>query len=117
MLQWAKNMRTKSTQEVPANAARRRWRAGSLLLGVFLFGLALTYSESLHQRVHADAGKPSHQCVATLLAAGQIDTVPAAISIEFTSGAVSLFAWPDTPVFRSPADSRPLGRGPPALLG
>jgi hypothetical protein len=109
-------MRTKSTQEVPANAVRR-WRAGSLLLGVFLFGLALAYSESLHQLVHADAGKPSHQCVVTLLAGGQIDAVPAAISIEFTSGAVSLFAWPDTPVFQSPSYSLPPGRGPPALLG
>ena len=117
MLQWAKNMRTKSTQEVPANAARRRWRAGSLLLGVFLFGLALTYSESLHQRVHADAGKPGHQCLVTLLAAGQIDAVPAVISIRFTSGDVFLLAWPDIPVFRSPAYSLPPGRGPPALLG
>ena len=110
-------MRTKSTQEVPANAARRRWRAGSLLLGVFLFGLALTYSESLHQRVHADAGKPGHQCVVTLLAAGQIDAVPAVISIRFTSGDVFLLAWPDIPVFRSPAYSLPPGRGPPARLG
>ena len=110
-------MRTKSTQEVPANAARRRWRPGSLLLGVFLFGLALTYSESLHQRVHADAGKPGHQCLVTLLAAGQIDAVPAAISIQPTPCAVSLFAWPDTPVFRSPAYSIPPGRGPPTLLG
>ena len=110
-------MRTKSTQEVRANAVRRRWRAGSLLLGVFLFGLALTYSESLHQRVHADAGKPGHQCVVTLLAAGQIDAVPATISIESTSGAVSLFAWPDTPVFQSPSCSLPPGRGPPAPLG
>ena len=110
-------MRTKSTQEVPANAARRRWRPGSLLLGVFLFGLALTYSESLHQRVHADAGKPGHQCVVTLLAAGQIDAVPAVISIRFTSGDVFLLAWPDIPVFRSPAYSIPPGRGPPTLLG
>ena len=102
---------------MPANAVRRRGWAGSLLLGVFLLGLALTYSEALHQLVHADAGKPSHQCVVTLLAAGQVDAVPAAISIEFTSGAVSLFAWPDTPVFRSPSYSLPPGRGPPALLG
>ena len=96
-------MRTKSTQAVPASAAHRRWWAGTLLLGVFLFGLALTYSESLHQRVHADAGKPGHQCVVTLLAAGQIDAVPAVISIRFTSGDVFLLAWPDIPVFRSPA--------------
>ena len=110
-------MRTKSTQAVPASAAHRRWWAGTLLLGVFLFGLALTYSESLHQRVHADAGKPGHQCVVTLLAAGQIDAVPAVISIRFTSGDVFLLAWPDIPVFRSPAYSLPPGRGPPALLG
>ena len=110
-------MRTKSTQAVPASAAHRRWWAGTLLLGVFLFGLALTYSESLHQRVHADAGKPGHQCLVTLLAAGQIDAVPAAISIRFTSGDVFLLAWPDIPVFRSPAYSIPPGRGPPTLLG
>ena len=110
-------MRTKSTQEVPTNAVLRRWWAGSLLLGVFLFGLALTYSESLHQRVHADAGKPGHQCVVTLLATGQIDSVPVGISVQPTSGVVSVFAWPDTPVFRSPAYSFPPDRGPPALLG
>ena len=110
-------MRTKSTQEVPANAARRRRLAGSLLLGLFLFGLALTYSESLHHRLHADAGKPGHQCVVTLLATGQIDAVPAAISVQPSSGAVSLFAWPGTPVFESPSYSLPPGRGPPVRLG
>jgi hypothetical protein len=87
------------------------------LLGVFLFGLALTYSETLHYWVHGDAGQPNHQCVVTLLATGQIDAVPSAIRIQFTSGDASLLAWPDIPVFRSPAYSVPPGRGPPALLG
>jgi hypothetical protein len=110
-------MRTKSTQEVPTNTGCRKWRAGSLLLGVFLFALALTYSESLHQWVHDGAVKPGHQCVVTLLVAGQIDAVPEAISIQFTSGAVLLLAWPDIPALRSPSYSLPPGRGPPALLG
>jgi hypothetical protein len=110
-------MRTKSTQEVPANAICRRWRAGSLLLGVFLFGLALTYFESLHHWVHADAGKPDHQCVVTLRASGQIDLAPVVVSVQLPSAVISLSAWPDAPLYRPPAYSLLPARGPPTLPG
>ncbi|NOS70377.1 MAG: hypothetical protein HOP33_10655 [Verrucomicrobia bacterium] len=47
-----------------------------LLLGLFLFVLAMTQFESLHHAVHADSQQPSHHCAATMLAGGQVDAPP-----------------------------------------
>jgi len=36
----------------------------------FLWALALSASPQLHQRVHPDAGRVEHNCVATIIASG-----------------------------------------------
>jgi hypothetical protein len=36
----------------------------------FLWALALSASPQLHQRVHPDAGRADHNCVATMIASG-----------------------------------------------
>ncbi|HXA09861.1 MAG TPA: hypothetical protein VNW28_07745, partial [Chthoniobacterales bacterium] len=47
------------------------------LLSAFLFALALAASPQLHQRLHADAGSPDHECAATLIAAGKYEQADA----------------------------------------
>lgn len=106
------------------NSARKQladvgWRlrtAGVLVLGVFVFGLALTHFESLHHWLHPDAQGQNHHCFVTLLAAGQIDLGPAPVSLQPASSGVCFFSWPDTPVLQSFACFLPHGRGPPALI-
>jgi hypothetical protein len=39
----------------------------------FLSALALSASPQLHQRVHPDAGRVEHSCVATMIASGSYD--------------------------------------------
>jgi hypothetical protein len=39
----------------------------------FLWALALSASPQLHQRVHADANRVEHNCVATMIASGSYD--------------------------------------------
>jgi hypothetical protein len=41
----------------------------------FLWTLALSASPQLHQRVHPDAGRPDHNCAATMIASGSYDHV------------------------------------------
>src|SRR5438067_13211684 len=38
--------------------------------GAFLWALALSVSPQLHQRVHKDANRVEHNCVATMIASG-----------------------------------------------
>jgi len=42
----------------------------------FLWGLALSASPQLHQRVHPDAGSADHNCAATLIASGSYNHAP-----------------------------------------
>ena len=41
----------------------------------FLWALALSVSPQLHQRVHKDANRVEHNCVATMIASGSYDHV------------------------------------------
>jgi len=41
----------------------------------FLWALALSASPQLHQRVHKDANRVEHSCVATMIASGSYDHV------------------------------------------
>jgi hypothetical protein len=42
----------------------------ALVSVAFLWTLALSASSQLHQRVHKDAGRVEHNCVATMIASG-----------------------------------------------
>lgn len=48
--------------------------ASVLLLGVFLFVLAMTHFEPLHHAVHPDSDQSDHQCLVTMIHSGQMDT-------------------------------------------
>ena len=43
--------------------------------GAFLWALALSVSPQLHQRLHTDANRVEHNCVATMIASGSYDHV------------------------------------------
>src|SRR5476651_1943532 len=43
------------------------------LIGSFLFALALSASPTLHDRFHADANQPGHECAVTLIATVSFD--------------------------------------------
>ena len=47
------------------------------LLVLFLSALCVANSATLHGLLHVDAGKPGHECAATLLAQGQFAPPPA----------------------------------------
>jgi hypothetical protein len=68
--------------------SRRAWALLSLVLFLTLqiFGASTT----LHQAVHADATAPSHHCVITLFAQGQV-TAPGALAAAVAFIAVLLF--------------------------
>jgi hypothetical protein len=50
----------------------------------FLWALALSASPQLHQRVHPDANRAEHNCVATMIASGSCDhaTHPPLVSAD-----------------------------------
>lgn len=45
----------------------------SVFLCAFLLALSFTAAPKLHERFHADAGLPNHECAVTLLAAGKCE--------------------------------------------
>ena len=55
-----------------SNNSRRAIIAAFVSAG-FLWALALSASPQLHQRVHPDANRAEHNCVATMIAAGSYD--------------------------------------------
>ena len=88
-----------------------------LLLGLFMFLLAMTHFESLHRAIHADARQPNHQCAVTMLQAGQVDAPPAsAVSLMLSPVAVVTAFSPPAAVFVSFDFTLLPSCGPPALL-
>ena len=90
---------------------------GALLIGLFLFILAMANFESLHRLVHTEAKNADHQCAVTLLASGQVDASPATEILDATTLNISsTFALPE--IFVLPAADYSLlpGRAPPTFL-
>ena len=87
-----------------------------VLLALFVFVLAMAQSGALHRLVHADASKPNHQCAATMLASGQVDSAPVGVSISPPTVLTFLCALPEVPLLLAVDYSLLPSRGPPALL-
>ena len=69
------------TSQSPGRTATAK-AAGSLLcLGLFIFLELLAVSPELHQYFHPDANQPDHQCGVTLMAHGQVDAAPGALTV------------------------------------
>lgn len=86
-----------------------------LVLGVFLLGLAVSACQSLHCCLHSDAGSPAHQCFATLLAKGQIDTASPAVALEAAPVLVLPAMRPSLPLCPVADYTLLPVRGPPAI--
>lgn len=99
-----------------SNAApRRRARAG-LLLGLFLFVLAMAQSGTLHRLLHADSGTAEHQCAVTLLANGQVDVAVSEVPAASLPVLVVAPAMPAAQIFVTVDYSLLPGRAPPVAL-
>ena len=103
-------------QQLESGIECRRFRAGGLLLGLYIFILALVQSGALHEWFHTDACKPTHQCAVTMLQSGQVDvpTVDVVVPLPLTVWVCSLpsdrFVAPVARQFLLP------NRGPPVSL-
>jgi hypothetical protein len=94
---------------------RRRARAG-LLLGLFLFVLAMAQFRALHHMLHADSGTVDHQCAVTLLASGHVDVAVSEVPVAFLPVLAVAPAIPSAQVFVTVDYSLLPGRAPPVVL-
>jgi hypothetical protein len=95
---------------------RRRPLMAGLLLGLFLSVLAVAQFRALHHALHPEAGQPGHQCAATLLSSGQVDSAAADLSVSIAPVAVRVGAAPEIAPLPAPDFFLLPGRGPPASL-
>jgi len=95
--------------------AQFRKLALTALLALIVFSsLLLAVSQSLHEKLHQDASKPSHQCAITLFAQQQIlASEPNIIPVELNFGLILSIADADSVIFPQ-ADYRfSASRAPP----
>lgn len=95
-------------------AARSRPIIAGLMLGLFLFVLALAHFEALHLAVHADACCPEHHCVVTMLATGHFIMADGAVTLELPAAVITSVELPMPPLFAAVDYSLLPSRGPPA---
>jgi hypothetical protein len=105
-----------SVKRTRSSALCRKPVIAGLLLGVFLFVLALTHSWALHHAFCSEAAAPGHKCAVTLLTAGQVLVPASTVSVITTPGFVAV-CEPAEPLHLTVADYSLLrSRGPPASL-
>jgi hypothetical protein len=56
-----------------SEAIVRRVFPVSAVFSAFVFALAVSVSPHFHERIHADAGKSTHECAVTLIASGKYE--------------------------------------------
>ena len=98
------------------NVLSNRPLIAGLLLGMFLFVLAMAQSWALHHLVHADAGQPGHKCVVTLLTDGQVDAASENLQVTTTLTVAIASVQPEALLLAAVDYSLLPNRGPPALL-
>jgi hypothetical protein len=96
-------------------------RHAKILVGILGLGLVLAVnllaaSPSLHEWVHADAGKEDHQCAVTLFAHGQVDSSVLEVAASLPVAAIEQSPQILVSVFNTLVETLPPGRGPPASL-
>jgi hypothetical protein len=95
---------------------RARILVGILALGLVLAVNLLAASPSLHEWVHADAGKEDHQCAVTLFAHGQVDSSAVQVAASLPAAAIEHSPQILASVVAELVETLPPGRGPPASL-
>ena len=87
-----------------------------MLAGLVLLLNAMVACPQLHELLHADADKASHQCAVTLFAHGQVDS--ATVEIFAIVPAVSIEATLpfEFSTFAPAIENLPAGRAPPVSV-
>ena len=90
-----------------------RMPLGVLLIFLVLLLNLLAASPSLHELIHADAGKTGHQCAVTLFAHGQVDSPTVDVAVPVPTAPIEfsqqvLISIPNALVATLPPE-----RGPP----
>jgi hypothetical protein len=90
---------------------------GVLLVLILFASLLLAVSQSLHAKLHQDAGKPSHQCAITLFAEQQVlASEPKIDFIEPDFEFILLVATADSQIFFGNDYRISASRAPPFTL-
>jgi hypothetical protein len=87
----------------------------SLMTALVLLLNGMAASPSLHELIHADAGKPDHECAVTLFAHGQVDSASVAVPIIASLVLIQTVPSLEISVFHPIADRLRAGRAPPVL--
>ena len=87
----------------------------SLLAGMILFLDALAACPELHELIHPDADKASHECAVTMFTHGKVGL--AVVDVLVPVSAVQIEPTPriEYSVFVTTVENLPLGRTPPVL--
>jgi len=86
------------------------------VIGQLLFSAALAASPSLHRLFHHDADSPSHQCLATVMAQGQMDSSPLPLIIPALPVILVVLVILEPLLPQAQRDLRlPAGRAPPLV--
>jgi hypothetical protein len=95
---------------------RRKPLKAGLLLGLFVFVLAMAQFKTLHRYCHAEANQADHQCVVTTLSSGMVDA-PTTHTVVVAAPVTVLCAQIPGIIFVPSVNYSLLpSRGPPALL-
>lgn len=103
-------------QKPSSNATPRVRVWAGLLLGLFLFVLAMAQFGALHRVLHADSGTPEHQCAVTLLANGHVDVAVSEVPVAFLPVLAAASVMPSVQSFVTVDYSLLPGRAPPVAL-
>ena len=87
----------------------------SVLTGLVLLLNAMAASPSLHELIHADAGKADHECAVTLFAHGQVDSASVAVPMVALLTLIQTVPTVAISVFHPVIDRLRAGRAPPVL--
>ena len=87
----------------------------SVLTGLVLLLNGMAASPSLHELIHADAGKADHECAVTLFAHGQMDSVSVAVPVVAPLALVQSVPSVEISIFHPAIGQLPDGRAPPVL--
>jgi hypothetical protein len=87
----------------------------SLMTALVLLLNGMAASPSLHELIHADAGKPDHECAVTLFAHGQVDSASVAVPVAASLVLIQTVPPVAISVVHTVIDRLRAGRSPPVL--
>lgn len=93
-----------------------RMPLGVLLIFLVLLLNLLAASPSLHELIHADAGRADHHCAVMLFAHGQVDSSAVDVAVPVPVAPVEFLPPTLVSIPSALVATLPPGRGPPVSL-